>query len=241
MLFKTKGIVLHTTDYSESSIIAKIFTEKFGQQSYLVNAVRSKKAKSKSSLFQPLTIVDMVVYHQIDKGLQRIGEINHANQYKTITTDIVKSAIALFMAEVVYKSIKEQESNPDLFHFLETAISFLDEHTLSFANYPSFVLIQLTKYLGSFPENNFSTSSPYFDLAEGKFVSEVKFPTQTLTITESETLNRFLKLRFENFDQLKITGIERKKLLFNLITYYHMHHTHGSNLKSHLVLEEVFE
>ncbi|HNR18532.1 MAG TPA: DNA repair protein RecO [Bacteroidia bacterium] len=241
MLHKTKGIVLHATDYSESSIIAKIFTEQFGLQSYLVNSVRSKKAKSKSGMFQPCTMVDMVVYHKPEKGLQRISEANFAQQFKTIPYNVIKTTIALFFAEVVYKSVKEEESNANLFHFLETVLIFLDERDMPFANYPALFLIHLSKYLGSFPENNFNEQHPFFDLAEGRFVNEVKFPAQTLSQTESQGISTAIEMRFENFSAFNFTSNEKRQLLHNLISYYHLHHAHGSKIKSHLVLEEVFE
>ena len=47
MLHKTRGIVFKTTDYGESSVIVQIFTEKFGLQSYIINAVKKPKAKNK--------------------------------------------------------------------------------------------------------------------------------------------------------------------------------------------------
>ena len=239
MLYKTNGIVLHTTDYSESSIVAKVFTEKFGQQSYLVNSVRNKKAKNKSSFFQPLTLVDMVVYHKPEKGLQRISEISISKQFQTIPYDILKTSVALFIAEVIYKSVKEEEANENLFHFIETVILFLDEQQNGLANYPVFVLTQLTKHLGSFPENNFDSTHQHFDLLEGRFVFENINFSQSLTKDESALLNKLLLLRFENFAQEHFTNAERKSLLNNLVAYYHLHHTHGSKIKSHIVLEEV--
>lgn len=239
MLHKTKGIVLHTTDYSESSIIAKVFTEQFGLQSYLVNAVRSKKAKNKSSFFQPCTLADLIVYYKPEKGLQRISEINYSTQFKTIPYNIVKTTIALFITEVVYKSVREEETNPELFHFLETVLTFLDEHDISFANYPAFFLIQLSKYLGSFPENNFSENHPYFDLTEGRFINEIKLHAHTLSKPESQLLSKAIIIKFENFYEQTFSSAEKKQLLHNLVSYYHIHHTHGSKIKSHLILEEV--
>ncbi len=241
MLYKTKGIVLHTTDYSESSIIAKIFTEQFGLQSYLVNSVRSKKAKSKSVLFQPCTVLELVVYHKPEKRLHRISEANFLHQFKTITYDVFKSAAALFFAEVVYKSVKEEEGNENLFHFLETVLIFLDENNMSFSNYPAFFLIQLSKYLGSFPENNFNDKYSFFDLEEGRFVTEMKFQANTLSRAESFLISKAIEMRFENFSEIAFSITEKRKLLHNLVSYYHLHHAHGSKIISHWILEEVFD
>ena len=76
MIHPTKGIVLRTVKYGETSVIVLVFTEKFGVQSYLVNGVRisSKKGSGKANLFQPSAILDMVVYHNELKQLNRVRE-----------------------------------------------------------------------------------------------------------------------------------------------------------------------
>ena len=63
MTHKTKGIVLRVIKYGETSIIATLFTELFGVQTYLVNGIRtSKKTGSKAAMYQPGAILDMEVY-----------------------------------------------------------------------------------------------------------------------------------------------------------------------------------
>ena len=53
MYHKTRAIVLHCIKYSETSVIAKIYTEKLGMQSYMVKGVRAAKSKSKAAMLQP--------------------------------------------------------------------------------------------------------------------------------------------------------------------------------------------
>ena len=108
MLHKTRGIVIKFIKYRESSIIATVLTEKLGVQSYLVNSVRTKKPIYSISFFQPLTLLDMVVYHKENANLNRVSEIRCENQFGSIPFNHNKSAIALFLSEVMYKVIKEQ-------------------------------------------------------------------------------------------------------------------------------------
>ena len=102
MLHKTRGIILHTLNYSETSLIVKIITPDFGVKSYIVNGVRSKKSKFKATIFQPLALVDMVVSNTDKAELQRISEINILSPYTDIPYNIIKSSIALFLNEIVY-------------------------------------------------------------------------------------------------------------------------------------------
>ena len=124
----TKGIILRTVKYGETSVIVAAFTEKFGVQSYLVNGVRiaTKKGSGKANLFQPSAILDMVVYHNELKQLQRIREFKWAHLYQHILSDVRKNAVALFMVELLTKCLKQPEPNAELFEFAEDAFLRLD-------------------------------------------------------------------------------------------------------------------
>ncbi len=126
MLHQTKGIVFHSLKYSETSVIVKIYTELFGIQSYLIKGLRSSGSKIKPGLFQPMTLLDLVVYHKEKQVLQSIKEVHLALPYQEIPFDIRKSSIALFLNELVYKTIREEEANPDLFEFIWNACLELD-------------------------------------------------------------------------------------------------------------------
>src|SRR6478735_5317875 len=118
MLHKTRGIVLKTTDYGESSVIVQVFTEKFGLQSYIINGVKKSKAKISRNMLQPLHLLDMVVYHKNAGSVQRISELKNSPVLLTLPYDVVKSSIAMFLNEVLYKSIKQQSADENLFDFV---------------------------------------------------------------------------------------------------------------------------
>ena len=128
MLHTTYGIVLKTIKYAETSVITKVYTEAFGVQSYIVNGVRSTKSKNnKAGLLQPLTLLDMVVYYKEGRDLHRISEMKNAFIFTAIPFEVVKRSIGIFMVEIMSKSIREEESNPDQFEFLWNAVQLLDQ------------------------------------------------------------------------------------------------------------------
>ena len=150
-LHKTKGIVLRTVKYGETSIIVTIFTELFGIQSYLVNGVRTstKKSSGKAGYFQPAAMLEMVVYHNELKHLNRIKEFKWAHLYKYILSDVPKNAVALFMIELLTKCLKQPEENSELFHFTEDVFLELDESVGTvMANIPLFFALHLTHFFG---------------------------------------------------------------------------------------------
>src|SRR5947207_15556460 len=150
-LHKTKGIVLRTVKYGETSVIVTFFTELFGVQAYLVNGVRTstKKGSGLANLFQPSAILDMIVYHNELKNLNRIKEFKWDYLYQHILSDVKKNAVALFMVELLAKCLKQPENNPDLFHFVEDSFLHLDESGESVtANFPLFFALHLPVFVG---------------------------------------------------------------------------------------------
>jgi DNA repair protein RecO (recombination protein O) len=150
MLHKTRGIALSYIRYRESSIIAKIYTEAFGIQSYIVNGVRSSRSKAnRIALFQPLTLLDLVVYHKNKTdALHRISEIKCRVPFHSLPFEVVKSSLALFLTEILSKSLREEEENLPLFEFLEAAIGYLDNAESGYENFHIHTLVQLAFYLG---------------------------------------------------------------------------------------------
>ena len=127
MLIKTRGIVLNFMKFRETSIIARVYTEQLGVQSYIVNSVRTKGKGSRIALFQPFTLLDMVVYTSPKGGLTRISEYKCAHPFISIPFDIRKSSMVLFLSEVVARTVKEEEENQPLFQFLYQAILAFDD------------------------------------------------------------------------------------------------------------------
>src|ERR1041384_8381166 len=127
MLHIARGIVLRVVKYGDTSVIASIFTELFGMQSYIVNGARSSKPKaSKGNLLQPGNILDLVVYHHDQKNIQRISEYKMSYIYTSLHVNVVKNTVALFIIEILQKALRQPEHTPALFYFTSTALQALD-------------------------------------------------------------------------------------------------------------------
>ena len=148
MLHKTRGVVFRFTKYGETSIIANVFTELFGMQGYIVNGVRSASGRNKIALFQPLTLLDMVVYHRENANLNRISEIKCLYPYKTIPLDIRKSTVAVFINEVINKAIKEESHAGELCQFIIESLVALDTLDTGTENFHLIFLLKLSRFLG---------------------------------------------------------------------------------------------
>ncbi|MDB5121545.1 MAG: repair protein RecO [Sphingobacteriales bacterium] len=239
MLHKTRGIVFKTTDYSESSVVAHVFTEKFGLQSYLINGVRKPRAKISQNMLQPLFLLDMVVYHKPNGNIQRISELKHLPVFNTIPYDMVKSSLVMFLNEVLYKSIRQHNPDEVLFEFLFHAIEILDRLENGLIYFHLYFLLRLTRFLGFYPDRTLEKSAEYFDLKNGDFTNELPLHLDVLYQPLTRHWADLLACNFNTLDKLAIPSVERRVILQKIIDFYQLHIENLGNIKSHHVLEEV--
>lgn len=235
----TRGIVLHKLKYSDTSLIVKIYTEAFGLQSYIVQGGRGKKSKSKATLFQPLALLEMEVHHREKSELQRIRDAKPLHPFASVPYHMGKSSIAMFITEVLYKSIRTSSPDAALFEFVAGAVIWLDLSEGPIANFHLLFLLRLSQHLGFYPQGSYSRKTPVFDLVEGEFRSELPLHQLYLTAPESEALWQLLNSSFEQLAEVKISSAVRKKLLQGLVDFYRVHIEGLSEIKSHRVLETI--
>ncbi len=240
---KSKGIVLRTVKYGETSIIVTIFTELFGVQSYMVNGVRtsSKKGTGKASLFQPSAILDLVVYHNELKHLNRIKEFKWATIYHQIFSDVPKHAVALFMVELLSRCLKQPETNADLFHFAEDCFLHLDQSSGTVtANLPLFFALHLPVHFGFRISDNYTEKYRWLDLQEGAFVNEQPHHPHFLDEKQAIVTSQLLKvMQPDELADIKLNHDFRRQLLHVLETYYALHVPDFGVMKTLPVLREV--
>ncbi|WP_126969774.1 DNA repair protein RecO [Gynurincola endophyticus] len=242
-LFKTKGIVLRSTKYGETSVITSIYTELFGVQSYLINGVRveQKKASSKANLLQPAAILDLVVYHQEQKNLQRVKDLKWDHLYQNIYFNIIKNAAALFAIELLQKTLKQPEANPELFYFIENSFISLDEgDEWITANFPIFFALHLMHHYGFSLLHQEGNPQQYFDLAEAQFVEEHPIHPQFIAPPITQYLLQILDTdAVEKIGAVKMSKEVRGYLLQSIQQFYQIHFSDFGTLKTLPILKEV--
>ncbi len=236
---KTRAIILHTTEYSSSSVVVKAYTEQFGAQSYIAGGVRKIRSKHSMNFFQPLSLVEVVAVNKNNSGMSRITDIAWAPHFNNIPNDMVRTSIALFLAEVLYRSIKEEEKNPTLFEFLHNSIQMLDAEFADCSKFHLACLIQLTKHLGFYPHGKYVSGSTCFDLREGVFTASSPLHQEFITPEIAGYLNAFVKEGYANYKEIQINNSRKRQLLNALVMYYELHQTHGVAIRSHKVLNEI--
>lgn len=243
MVHKTKGIVIRVVKYGETSVIVSIYTELFGIQSYMVNGVRtsSKKGSGRANLFQPAAILDLVVYHNELKNIQRLKEFKWDYLYKSLFFDVIKNSVALYMIELLQKSLKQPEPNADLFHFVEDSFLHLDDSDEGIAaNFPLFFALHLSGFYGFRISDNYSEKTNILDLQEGEFIDEHPSHPYFLGADHSFITSQLLKvMQPQELKQIRLNKETRRVLLNAYGIFYALHIQDFGTMKTLPVLQEV--
>ncbi len=238
MIVTTKAIVLSAIKYGDNSLIVRCYTEKEGTKSYMLRGIlSSKKGKLKTAYFQPLTQLKITGNHNNKGALNSIKEVEIINHYKSIFTNITKQSIAFFLSEILVYSIQEEEENSDLYEYLETAFIWLDSHQKT-TNFHLLFLLNLTKYLGFYPETK-NSKFDYFDLSEGLFLQHPpKF--HFISGINLTTFKKILGINFDELDKIEFNAKSRQQILTTLIQYFELHLSGFRKPKSLDVLKTIF-
>ncbi|MBN2612068.1 MAG: DNA repair protein RecO [Bacteroidales bacterium] len=240
MLSKTRGIILHHVKYGESGIIVHIYTEHYGRQSCIVNISKSRRSSVKQSSLLPLSLVDLEIYFKEGKEIHRIKEISNYLPLISIHQEIIKSTIAIFIAELLCKTLHEAESNPQMFEFLFHAIQYLDAESDGVGNFHVMFLVQYSKFLGIFPKFDLnSLFNKEFSERSFSYINDFEFflnlPKDTLN-----SLEEFSYKSFQDIGEIKINYETRMLLLEKLLDFYKLHFENIGQIKSLQVMKEVF-
>jgi len=240
MLTNTQGIVLHRFKFSENSLIVPIFTKQFGRQSYLIYGLSNKNARQKANLIQPLHVLDLQVYQKENRDLQKLKDYGIARALPNIHTDFAKSSIALFVSEFLYRSLRENESDTELYDYLIFAINTLNSAENSVGNLHLSILLKLTRFFGITPEENYSESAQIFDMQNARFNIVPPNHSNYCTLEISQKLYELMHTPLEESYKVKLTKNQRSILMNSLLDFYNLHIDRPGKLKSVEVLQSVF-
>ena len=210
-----------------------------GLQSYIISGVRAAKPRVHASLLQPLTMLDMVVYWRPEARLFRTRELRPLLTYQHIPFELHRGAVAMFAAEVLLKSLRESEPLPDLFHFVEEFVRFLDATTAPIANLPVYFLLHMTAYLGLQPETPDFGAPHFFDQTQGYFMPEVPEHLRYAGAETSALLVSLMATTLPNCHRVVATREVRAAAILALLDYLRGQLERFTGLTSHRVLSEV--
>ena len=238
--YKARGIVLHTIKYGDSSAIAYLFTDVLGRMSYMVQGIRSKRGRgNKAALLQPMFLVEFEGVEQPHAQMHRIREMRSLRPLMSVPFDVRKSTISMFMAEVLYRLIREVEANEPLFDFLCEAVLKLDAMREGVANFHLWFLANLSRLLGYRPGNDY-TPGAWFDIREGEYASMRPSHPGVMSQECARLLDELLHCDVRRLGTIPLNRAQRSDFLNAMLVYFGYHLDAISAVQSVRILKEVF-
>lgn len=234
MLVNTEGIVLKKVAYSSSSAIVTVYTRRFGQTPFMVRGLGKKGGKSAAVL--PLSRIEIGCKYREKNQVQSLYSLalKHGANWNMHP---LKSTISLFLAEMLYKSLREESPDEDLYDFLDAALEFFDRDQFN-PNFHLILLMKLSRFLGFAPSGSTEENKQWFDLLNGRFTSD---PNASLHMLEPGSTQAFFKLTTSGFSSnLCFSAALRRQLLNAIVEYYQLHLEGIGEIKSLPVLIEIF-
>ncbi len=234
MIIQTKGIVFQSVKYGESSLVVKIFTEKEGLQSYIVKGVRGRKAKLKPSFFEPLTLLDLEVYHKSNQSLHHIKEARVDVPWHHIPFSMEKQSILLFLDEILYRCLREESPDTELFSWIYNSLIWFDLEEENFLNFHLLFLVKLSRFLGFYPksEGKMPENTRVFDLQEGIFLAHHPSHPYYVDGPVVQHLFKLIQTTTMTLKDLHFSTRERRMVLDSLLTFYQLHLPELGKIKS---------
>lgn len=237
MLLPTKAIVLHKTNYSESSIVVQVFTLEYGKVGLLVQGVKKRKSRTKAALFEPLSLIEIVANFSDTEKLVRPREVKLHTPFISIQSEMSKRMLAIFISEMLHKCIKLPHPDVEMFHYVEHSLVYLEHSKGNNANYHISFLLELSKHLGFHPQKS---EGVYFDMLEGIFTNSIPQSNSYLQGEEKDLFLQALGIKIDESTSMNFTSLQRKSVLGSVIKYYQTHISGLGEIKSHIILESIF-
>ena len=232
---------MRTLKYSDSLMIADIYTRSRGRLSFLVPVSHSKRSRVRSVLFQPLSMLSFTASYKSGKSLSRISDVQPYSMYSSIGSDVVKSSIALYLAELLTYSLREEGADESLFNFLDHSFTLFDNLEAGYADFHLVFMVQLLRYLGIYPNIEGYNSQSYLDLRQGCVVGEHPLHGDFLLPADAEQFVALLRTGYDTMHRLLLNRELRGIYLAILTDYYRLHIPDFPHIRSMDVLRELFD
>ena len=239
MLHKTEGIVLGTSTYSDIYGIAQVFTRDYGRVSYLLPLSHGRKSKIKTSLFFPLSVLNLEVEHLPLRDVHRMKEAERQFPLYDLCTNMTKVSLAFFLAEFLSRVLRESDHNEHAFDYIKNSVETLEAAKKGVANFHLAFMFGLTRFLGIFPNMDRPGEGAYFDLLQGEFSPRIPAHTHYLSKEQSAYLMQLQRMNYGNMHLFRLSRNNRNTIVDYLLEYYRLHVYDFPPLKSIGILREL--
>lgn len=240
MFEKLNGIVLHVLRYSDKNSIAHILTDRCGRMAFLVPQGATKGARMRNAIFMPLSVIEFEAKVLPGRELHSFRDARSISSLAGIYCDPAKNAIAMFISELLTKSIQESEENIPLFRFIKASVELLNEIDTGIANFHIWFLYNLGAFLGIQPDIETYRDGYWFDMSNGIFTRKRPLHSHSLTPAEAPVILLLSRMTSHNLHHFKFSRVQRGEILDIALNYYRLHNSMIGALRSPEILKQLF-
>ena len=237
---KLRGIVINVIKYNEKHNIAHVYTDKLGMQAFLVRQGTTHAARSRNAMFMPLSMLEFEATLRPNHDLGTLHDVRRTMPLMSIYSDPMKNAIAMFLSELLSRTIQEQEQNMVLYSFIKSCIVRLEHMSGSVANFHICFLYRLGQFIGIQPDIDSYHKGYWFNMNDGVFTSSPSAGMKTLTPAQAQVLPLLSRMTFDNMHLFKFNREQRNEMIDVMLSYYRIHNSTLGTLRSPDVLKQLF-
>lgn len=236
---KSRALVFRRSPYSDDKMIVSLFTEQAGLVDMMVRRSASKRARVRSNVFQPLTMLEVEWNEHSQSALKVPQQAAVVMTYPSVLGDYHKLMIGLFVLEFLCHAVRNEPASEALFHYIAGSIEWLDTCERDFANFHLVFLLRLTRFLGFMPSAEGYAEGAYFDLRAGAFTSAPPLHSDFLAPGDASLVPLLLRMKYANMRLFRLTGRNRSRLLEQIVQYYRLHLPGFPELQTLKVLQQL--
>ena len=191
------------------------------------------------ALLQPMFAVEFEGLQSQKMSMHRMKDLVPGIVLQSTPFDVRKSTMALFMAEVLYRLVKESEPAEGLFDFVWGSVEALDTLDEGIANFHLWFLANLSRPLGFSPDNEYSDGD-YLDIRDGHFTAIQLMRSESLSPDNARILHDMLECDVRYLGEIGLNRTQRVEFLEAMLKYYSYHLDTIRSVESLRILQEVF-
>lgn len=232
------GIYLNHTNYGDTSVILKLYTLQHGTTSFIVKGIKRKKGGL--ALLQPFHFLELTSNFKPEKDLNFGNQVKLFKPSYSLTSDIRKSTVAIFLTEVLNKTLKETAPSKEKYEIIASLIDYYDHAEFS-SIFHHYFIIKLIHLLGIFPNYGYNKSIDLLNIRSGKFEYTNQPDSSYFSLETSRAFKLISGTNFDSLNSLNIDKKTKKQLLSDLVNYLETQtEIRGGSIQSYKILEAVF-
>ena len=240
MYRKITAIVLNVMKYSDKNSIAHVYSDECGRMALLVPQGSTRGARMRNAAFMPLSIVEMEVRVVPGRDIYNFRDSRTVMPLATIYGDPVRSAVAMFVSELLTRAIQESERNSQLWEYLFRSVQLLDSMTDGVANFHICFLYNLGAFIGIQPDTGSYHEGYWFDMENGIFTRSMPLGSHALPPDEAAALMLLSRMNFANLHRFRFSHTQRNAILDAALRYFRLHNSTVGTMRSPEILRQIF-